>query len=394
VSSFGSPSQPAAPAKTLAPIAAAGRLVSLDVFRGLTIAGMILVNDPGSWSSIYWPLDHAEWNGWTPTDLIFPFFLFIVGVSMTLSFAKRIERGATRGSLAKHVVLRSLGIFVIGLLLNGFPKYHLATIRIPGVLQRIAVCYLCAGLIYLATGLEKGWKWQAGIAAVLLIGYWAAMTFIPVPGYGAGHLDPESNLGAWLDRLVMSGHLWSQSKTWDPEGIMSTFPAIVTPLLGALFGNWLRRQQVSTRTALRVAAAGIVILTLGYALHPLFPINKKLWTSTFVIFTAGFAMVLLALCYWLVDVKKLRRWATPFLVFGTNALAIFVFADVLAILSTRFHHLRADGRLVTWHSFIYNKFFVPYANPYNASLLFAIFFVLVCLAAAWPLYHKRIFIKL
>lgn len=394
MSSLGTPSDPAASAKALAPIASASRLVSLDVFRGLTIAGMILVNDPGSWSSIYWPLDHAEWNGWTPTDLIFPFFLFTVGVSMTLSFAKRIERGATRGSLAKHVALRSLGIFTIGLLLNGFPKYHLATIRIPGVLQRIAVCYLCAGLIYLATGLEKGWKWQAAIAAVLLIGYWAAMTFIPVPGYGAGHLDPESNLGAWLDRLVMNGHLWSQSKTWDPEGIMSTFPAIATPLFGALLGNWLRRQQVTTRTALRMAAAGVVILAIGRALHPFFPINKKLWTSTFVIFTAGFAMVLLALCYWLVDVKKLRRWATPFLVFGTNALAIFVFADLLAILSTRFHHLRADGRLVTWHSFIYNKFFVPYANPYNASLLFAIFFVLVCLAAAWPLYHKRIFIKL
>jgi predicted acyltransferase len=220
------------------------------------------------------------------------------------------------------------------------------------------------------------------------------MTYIPVPGYGAGHLDPESNLGAWLDRLVMNGHLWSQSKTWDPEGIMSSFPAIATPLLGGLLGNWLRRQQVTTRTTLRLAAAGIVILAAGRALHPFFPINKKLWTSTFVIFTAGFAMVVLALCYWLVDVKKLRRWAAPFLVFGTNALAIFVFADLVAILSTRFHHLRADGKLVTWHSYFYNKFFVPYANPYNASLLYAIFFVLFCLAAAWPLYHKRIFIKL
>ncbi|MFI5105426.1 MAG: acyltransferase family protein, partial [Terriglobales bacterium] len=287
--------------RTVAPPAASGRLVSLDVFRGMTIAGMILVNDPGSWSAIYWPLDHAEWNGWTPTDLIFPFFLFIVGVSMTLSFTKRVERGATRGQLARHVLLRSLAIFAIGFFLNGFsgflrhfPHFPFETIRIPGVLQRIAVCYLCAGLIYLATGLEKGRRWQICIAIFLLLGYWAAMTFIPVPGYGAGHLDPESNLGAWLDRLVMSGHLWSQSKTWDPEGIMSTFPAIGTVLLGALLGDWLRRQRVSQQVALRMLGAGVVLLAIGRALHPFFPINKKLWTSTFVLFTAGFAMIILA----------------------------------------------------------------------------------------------------
>jgi predicted acyltransferase len=374
--------------------AAATRFVSLDVFRGLTIAGMILVNNPGSWASIYWPLDHAEWNGWTPTDLIFPFFLFIVGVSMTLSFSRRMERGATRGSLARHVAVRSLGIFAIGLFLNVFPRFHFSTMRIPGVLQRIAVCYLCAGLIYLATGLEKGHRWQIAIAAVLLVGYWAAMTYIPVPGYGAGHLDPESNLGAWLDRLVMHGHLWSQSKTWDPEGIMSTFPAIATPLLGALVGDWLRRQRLSQRVALQLFGMGVVVLAVGRALHPLFPINKKLWTSTFVLFTAGFAMVLLALCYWLIDVKRWRRWTPPLLVFGTNALAIFVLSDIIAILSTRFRHQLADGRLITWHSLFYNKFFVPYANPYNASLLFAVFFVLLCLALMWPLYRKRIFIKL
>jgi predicted acyltransferase len=305
-----------------------------------------------------------------------------------------MERGATRGSLARHVAVRSLGIFAIGLFLNVFPRFHFSTMRIPGVLQRIAVCYLCAALIYLATGLDKGHRWQIAIAAVLLVGYWAAMTYIPVPGYGAGHLEPESNLGAWLDRLVMHGHLWSQSKTWDPEGIMSSFPAIATPLLGALVGDWLRRQRLSQRVALQLFGMGLVVLAVGRALHPLFPINKKLWTSTFVLFTAGFAMVLLALCYWLIDVKGWRRWTPPLLVFGTNALAIFVLSDIIAIFSTRFRHQRADGTLITWHGLIYTKFFVPYANPYNASLLFAIFFVLLCLALMWPLYRKRIFIKL
>jgi predicted acyltransferase len=374
--------------------AVGSRLVSLDVFRGLTIASMILVNDPGTWSAVYWPLEHAPWNGWTPTDLIFPFFLFIVGVSMTLSFSRRFERGSSRGALARHVFLRSLGIFAVGLFLNGFPRFHFATIRIPGVLQRIAVCYLCAGLIYLATGLQKGRRWQIAIAGVLLVGYWAAMTFIPVPGYGAGHLDPESNLGAWLDRRVMGGHLWSQSKTWDPEGIMSTFPAIGTVLLGALVGDWFRRQPRTGRTALWLAVGGVAGLAAGRALHPLFPINKNLWTSTYVLFTAGFAMVLLALCFWIVDVRGWRRWATPLLVFGTNALTVFSLATLLAKMSTIYHFSLADGSHPTWHSFVYQRFFAPYASPHNASLLFAIAYVLLCLAAMWPLYYKRIFIKL
>jgi len=362
---------------------------------------MILVNDPGSWSAVYWPLDHAEWNGWTPTDLVFPFFLFIVGVSMTLSFAKRIERGATRSALVRHIVMRSLAIFAIGLFINGlgrfisnFPHFPFATLRIPGVLQRIAVCYLCAGLIYLASGLEKGRRWQIAAIVVLLVGYWAVMTYVPVPGYGAGHLDPNSNLGAWLDRLTMGGHLWSQSKTWDPEGILSTFPAIATPLIGVLVGDWLRRQRVTARTALWLAALGAVGLLVGRALHPFFPINKKLWTSSFVIFTAGFAMVLLGLCYWLIDVKGWRRWSKPFVIFGMNALAIYVFADVLAIFTTLFHVHRADGTLTTWHGYIYYTFFASRISPYNASLLYAIFFVVACFVPAWLLYRKHIFLKI
>jgi predicted acyltransferase len=395
-------------------------MVSLDVFRGLTIAGMILVNNPGSWAHIYWPLEHAEWNGWTPTDLIFPFFLFIVGVSMVLSFAARAERGATRASLALHVLLRSAIIFAVGLFLAGFPYFHLATIRIPGVLQRIAVCYLFAGLIVLASGLvpelaarrADGSERTARIAPVvavilvLLVGYWALLTFVPVPGYGVGRLDADGNLGAYLDRRVMPGHLWSQSKTWDPEGILSTLPAIATVLIGSLVGIWLRSPRLGSKQAARTPqqkALGLLIagaagLILGELLHPFFPINKNLWTSTYVIFTGGFAMLLLALCYWLVDIKGWRRWAMPFVVYGTNALAVFTLSGLLAKASIVFRVTVADAsgaaRQVSWHSYVYNRFFAPLASPINASLLFAIFYILLWLALMWILYSRRIFIKI
>ena len=300
--------------------ARAGRMVSLDVFRGMTIAAMILVNDPGSWSSIYAPLEHAEWNGWTPTDLIFPFFLFIAGVSMTLSFASRAARGVTRRAMANHVFRRSAVIFAIGLFLNGFPFFDLHTIRIMGVLQRIALCYLAAGMLYLATirretDADKTAHRRAnlgaiaGVAVVLLVGYWALMTFVPVPGYGAGNLGKDENLGAYIDRAMMDGHLWSESKTWDPEGFLSTLPAIATALIGILAGEWLRSKRSGTRKASGLLIAGAVLMVAGRLLDPYFPINKNLWTSTFVLFTGGFAMLLLAVCYWIVDLRGAREWA-------------------------------------------------------------------------------------
>src|SRR5258708_1546656 len=282
------------PADTARP----GRMVSLDVFRGATIAAMILVNDPGSWSHIYTPLEHAEWNGWTPTDLIFPFFLFIVGVSMTLSFASRIARGITRGAMAIHVLRRSALIFAIGLFLNGFPDFDFSSIRIMGVLQRIAICYLVAGLLYLATfqrepaadkpaGVRANLRVTAAVAIALLVGYWALMTFVPVPGYGAGHLGKEDNLGAYFDRTLMGAHLWSESVTWDPEGFLSTIPAIASLLIGILAGEWLRSDRRAGRKVLGLACAGLVLLVAGLLLHPYFPINKNLWTSSFVLFTGG-----------------------------------------------------------------------------------------------------------
>jgi predicted acyltransferase len=385
--------------------AGGGRLVSLDVLRGATIAAMILVNNPGSWAHIYWPLEHAEWNGWTPTDLIFPFFLFIVGVAMTFSFAARLNRGMGRGQLAWHVFTRSLILFAIGLFLNAFPEFSWHTLRIMGVLQRIGVCYLAAGLLYLATwrveaqpdGSKRAtsnWILIAGCVVVLLIGYWAALKFVPVPGYGIGRLDPEGNLGAYLDRKIMGGHLWDQSVTWDPEGLLSTLPAIATTLLGILTGEWLRSARGGARKAAWLAGVGAVLLVVGRLMHPLFPINKNLWTSTFVIFTGGFAMLLLAACYWFVDLKGYRRWAAPFLVFGRNAIAVYFLSMLLVEVAITYGFHDSDGDFQTWYNWFYDTLFAPHASPKNASLAFAIFYVLLWLVLMWPLDRKRIYLRI
>jgi len=380
-------------------------MVSLDVFRGITIAAMILVNDPGSWSHIYAPLEHAEWNGWTPTDLIFPFFLFIAGVSMTLSFASRAARGVTRGSLAIHVARRSVLIFAIGIFLNGFPYFDFRTIRIMGVLQRIALCYLAAGLLYLATcqwvpatdgkvRVRANIGAIAGVALILLVGYWALMTFVPVPGYGAGHLGKDENLGAYIDRALLGGHLWSESKTWDPEGLLSTLPAIATALIGILAGEWLRSERKGPRKVAGMVIAGAILMLAGWLLHPYFPINKNLWTSTYVLFTGGFAMLLLAPCYWLVDLRGFRKWAAPFLVFGMNAILAYALAALVAEISIDFEFRGSGGHAQTLHGWLYNNYFIPYANPRNASLGFAVFFVVLILALLWPFYRRRIFVRI
>ncbi len=380
-------------------------MVSLDVFRGATIAAMILVNDPGSWGHIYPPLEHAEWNGWTPTDLIFPFFLFIVGVSLTLSFASRIARGVTRRSLAIHVVWRSALIFAIGLFLNGFPDFDLSSIRIMGVLQRIALCYLVAGLLYLftyqseraANGQEQvraNLRVVASVALVLLVAYWALMMFVPVPGYGTGHLGKEDNLGAYIDRTLMGGHLWSESKTWDPEGFASTLPAIASLLIGILAGEWLRSDRRAERKVLGLAVAGLLLLAAGQLLHPYFPINKNLWTSSFVLFTGGFAMLSLAVCYWLIDVKGWRAWTAPILVFGMNAILAYALAALVSEVSTDFDFTDARGRDTTLHGWLYERFFTPHFSAVNASLAFAIFFVVVIFLMLWPFYRRKIFLRI
>jgi predicted acyltransferase len=365
------------------------RLISLDVFRGLTIAGMVLVNNPGTWSSIYWPLEHAEWNGWTPTDLVFPFFLFIVGVSITLAFERRVEEGSVKRDLYLKVLRRTLIIFGLGLFLNGFPFFHLSDIRIPGVLQRIAVCYLIASLVFLTTKIRT----QLVIAVGLLIVYWILMTRIAAPGFAAGDLSKEGSLASYIDRVVFGPHIWKQGKVYDPEGILSTVPAIATTMFGALTGHWLRSERPPYEKVAGLFVAGAVGVMLGWAWNPFFPINKALWTSSYVLFTAGLALQLLALCYWLVDIKRFRRWAWPFVVFGVNAIALFVGTGLMAKSMGLLKLPDSDGTKISSQEWIFQNLFLSWASPVNASLAYAISFIVLWLFLMWLLYRKRIFIK-
>jgi len=377
------------------------RLISLDVFRGLTVAGMVLVNNPGTWSHIYWPLEHAEWNGWTPTDLIFPFFLFIVGVAIPLAFGKRIERGDPRRALFLKVVIRSVVIFLLGEFLAGFPYFHLSTIRIPGVLQRIAVCYFFAGLIYLITKART----QAIIAVALLIIYHFLMTRGHAPGHYTGDLSKEGSLASYIDRTVFGPHVWRQAVVYDPEGILSTMGALATTLFGMLTGHLIRdkdKTQIEKVTLMFVA--GIACMIVGWCWNPWFPINKSLWTSSYVFFTAGLALQFLALCYWLIDMKGYKWWTKPFVIFGVNAIVLFVGTGLMARLmgmssgfmgkfSSLLHITKPDGSPMALQSFVYDHVFASWLSPNNASLAFAISFILLWLFLLWLLYRKNIIIK-
>ncbi len=371
--------------------AASSRLFSLDVFRGATIAAMILVNNPGN-DFPYAPLEHAKWNGWTPTDLIFPFFLFIVGVSLTLSFRSRVRRGESRRTLLLHTLRRSAIIFLIGLFLNGFPHFHLATWRVAGVLQRIALVYLAAAAITLTTKARGIAIWIGG----LLVGYWIAMRFIPVPGLGMPGsdvplLDPNGNLNWYLDRQFLPGRMYEVTR--DPEGILSTFPAIATALLGVLTGEWLASLHDAKRKVAVMLAFGTVCIIAGQLWGVWFPINKKLWTSSFVLFTAGCALVCLALCYWVNDVKLYRGiWTKPFVILGTNAIAAYTLADLVS--SSLFNlHVHEPHRIATLQEYIYRHLFGQISPRALGSLAYSLVFVMVCFLPIWWMYRKRIFLK-
>jgi predicted acyltransferase len=369
--------------------APAGRVLSLDVFRGITIAGMILVNNPGTWEAIYDPLEHAAWHGWTPTDLVFPFFLFIVGVSVTLALSRRAESAGGRRDLYLKILRRAAIIFALGLFLGGFPYFDLSTIRVPGVLQRIAVCYLVSAFIFLNTD----WRRQAYIAAGLLLAYWALMTLVPVPGYGAGDLDSkEWNLAAYVDRQVFGAHVWRFAKVYDPEGVLSTLPAVSTTLAGVLTGQLLRTRREPLEKVSAMFVAGAACFVAGWVWGLWFPVNKALWTSSYVLVTAGLALQLLAVCYWLVDVKGYRRWAVPFVVFGTNALAVYFLAELFSNLISTVSVGRG-GRPTDLKTFLHESLFAPWGSPEGASLAFAVCTVLLWLGVVSLLYRRRIFIK-
>lgn len=359
-------------------VPAANRLYSLDLFRGMTIAAMIVVNNQGP--NAYAPLEHAKWNGWTPTDLIFPFFLFILGVSLVLSFTARMQRGSSRRSLLLHTVRRSALLFLIGLVLNGLASPHLATWRIPGVLQRIALVYCFAAVITLYSRTHT----RAILIVVLTIGYWWMMRFLPVPGHGVPGVDipllhPEHNLASFLDRKLMLGHMWTAS--YDPEGLLSTIPSIATALCGVLTGQWLQRKRSPERKVHGMVVVGVLAVIAGEIWSRWFPINKNLWTSSYVVFTAGSALICLAACCWTTDIKLHRgAWTKPFLVLGTNAITAYTLSQVIGG-SFAWAGLNPVHRLALHSAEL-------------ASLLHSLLILALCFLPVWWMYRKRIFVKI
>lgn len=440
------------------------RLISLDVFRGMTIAGMVLVNNPGSWAHIYGPLQHAPWHGITPTDYIFPFFLFIVGVAIPIALGKRMSEGVTRDVYAK-IFWRSAAIFATGLALSAFPlfdigktaipwlpkwiaalsiiaglfflflrrfriagaltavwlvilaisyfagyeivPYNFAGMRIPGVLQRIAVCYLIVSLIFLHTG----WIKQVFICIGLLILYWILMTSVPIPGCEITTIDDKAcNLAAWLDRTILTeAHIWRSAKVYDPEGILSTIPALVTTLTGVLTGTWLlkkssddgeneeankqARQYSSLNKVSGMFFFGTVLLAAGWSWSLVFPLNKSLWTSSYVLYTSGLALLTLAGCYWLVDIKGYKKWSKPFIVFGVNALALFVFSGFMARILGIIKLSGPDGKEISLQKWLFENLFLSWAEPINASLAYALCYIVLWWFLMLFLYRRRILIK-
>ncbi|HUR00378.1 MAG TPA: DUF5009 domain-containing protein [Gemmatimonadaceae bacterium] len=390
------------------------RLLSLDVFRGLTIAGMLLVNDPGSWGAIFPPLEHAEWNGWTPTDLIFPFFLFIVGITTHLSLSGRRARGDDDSAIVKQILRRGAIIYLLGFLMAWFPFYQWGTIesmpnasgldrilyrldhvRILGVLPRIGIAYICAALLTLRTTLKQ----QVIIIASLLLGYWFVMTLIPVPGEDAiGALllhTKDRNLAAWLDRAILTTkHTWSGSVTFDPEGPLSTLPAIATAMLGVLAGRWIaERERPLLERMVGLFAAGSLGMMLGLMWNWSFPINKSLWTSSYVVFTAGMACIAIATIMWIVDVNGIRWWTKPFVIFGLNPIVAFVGSGVMARCIYTLWHVNYNGASVSLVDAIYQSVFLPWLPPRVASLAFAISFVLLWFGILTVLYKRNIVLK-
>jgi predicted acyltransferase len=370
------------------------RWVSLDVARGITIAFMILVNNGGSGKYSYSQLEHSAWNGWTLTDLVFPSFLFIAGISIVFSNAARLARGDSKTALRLHVIRRAVILFLLGLVVNGFPLFHLGTLRIYGVLQRIAICFLLASLLYLWN--SRAWV-TATIAVVALLGYWILMRWVPIPGIGVPThsvplLDPNQNWVAYLDRKILPGRLYEGVR--DPEGLLSDIPAMGTILLGVLTGIWLRRPKALSTKAAGLLVASVSGLLLGNLWNVWFPINKKLWTSSYVLFAAGCTLLLLALCFYAVEIKQWTRgWTFPWLVFGSNAITAYVFSELLSsALSSIFVH--DGGRITDLQQYIYLHWFFPIINPSFGSLLYALAFVLVCFVPVLLLYRRKIFIKI
>lgn len=418
------------------------RLTSLDVFRGFTIFLMTIVNNPGSWSSIYPPLEHAEWHGCTPTDLVFPFFIFIMGTA--IPFAMPVKH--LDGAVFNKILVRSLRIFCLGFSLAFFGRIHLFGLegfpllairlviffgiayallgdfslkvktylvfgilailffltysglehfedtRIPGVLQRIGIVYFFTSLLYLKTNL----KTQIIIAVSILIGYYLLMAFVPVPEVGEANFEKGTNLAAWLDNLLLNGHLWSVSKTWDPEGILSTLPAIATGITGMFIGQILNLPVTKIEIVKKLAIAGIVLLILGLLWNIIFPINKSLWTSSYVLYTGGIATLCLTFLYYVIDVANYKKWAKLFLIWGVNPMIVFYFSGIIprVMSSIKMQNPEIGGEEIGFQAYIYQYGIVPvFENPLNASLAYALAYALFWSIILWILYKRKLIFK-
>jgi predicted acyltransferase len=383
-SSSPSPVADVSPAQPLATTPA--RLVSLDAFRGATMALMILVNTPGG-SDSYGPLNHSEWNGWTITDVVFPSFLWIVGVAITLSLGKRMDAGVPRSRLFFSVLRRAAIIFFLGLIVYAAPDFSLSTQRIFGVLQRIAICYLIASAIYLTTR----WRMQIVWIVALLTSYWLIMMLVPVPGYGAGDLAVGHNIANYVDRIVLGAHNYAGTKEWDPEGLISTLPSIATALLGIMAGHILKLKRNLAERTTWLYLAGSVLITLGLICNMWLPINKKLWTSSFSLFMGGLDFVIFAGFVWLIDGRGYQRYVRPLVIMGMNAIAVYLASELVEEAMSTIH---AGGRQSpNLHEWIYQTLFAPLASARNASLAYAVCYVLVMYGIAYAMYRKHWFLR-
>jgi predicted acyltransferase len=383
---------------------AGGRLLSLDVFRGIVIAAMILVTDPGTYAHTWHPLRHAEWNGATPTDMIFPAFLFMVGLAIPFSLGSRAALDASRTRTALRIIRRSITLFLLGLAINGFPDYVWNTLRLPGILQRIAICYALCGLLYLPVRVRRQRERTfifVSICIVLLAGYWAMLKLIEVPGIGRGHLDPYGALPAFVDRVVFGAkHLWqwgirtNGNITYDPEGLLSTIPALVPVLVGMLAGERIHSFPSASSAAVRTLGSkllllGAALIVAGLASSPWLSLNKSIFTSTFALFSTGVSLVVFGLLYVLVDGYGFRRGITPALILGTNAIFAFVVSSIITTMLDRIH---VSG--INLHACLYQHMFAPWLPLTLGSHTYALAIVALNLALVYPLYHCRIFLRL
>jgi len=362
------------------------RLDSLDIFRGITIAGMIIVNNPGSWQHIYPALKHSTWNGYTPADMVFPFFLFIVGTSMSFSFAGYISKEINPDFGTYTKIIFSV------VLLKSFSDYSLFSLeglRIMGVLQRISIVYFAAALTIIHLKPSKQWA----LFFLILFGYWLMLNFLPLPGHTPGNLSQGQSLVSFIDRLILTTPHMLNNGTFEPEGLLSTLPAYTSVLAGYFTGVWIKQRPAKTVTSLMLITFGLLIAATGIMFNNIFPINKTLWTSSFVILTSGCAMVLFGLCYETVEVRKQKKYSNFFRIIGRNSIFAYLAAAMITriLLNTA---IKYNHKTVSVYSWIYKNVFLSFLNPTNASFVFSITFLMLIWLLLYIMNKKQLFIKI